>query len=64
MFKDTSTWFTDDCELWFTTHTSVYDIKSQNLHVLVHEGLNGMKDFYKASLSSKFAKPLAQNGKN
>lgn len=57
-FADKSCWYTDDCELWFTTHTSVYDLDSKTLHVLVHEGYSGMKDFYEAGLDSHFKKPL------
>lgn len=57
-FADKSSWYTDDCELWFTTHTSVYDLDSKTLHVLVHEGYSGMKDFYEAGLDSHFKKPL------
>lgn len=58
LFNDKANWYNDETTLWFSTHTSVYDIKAKKLHVLVHEGLDGMKSFYKASLKSKFAKPL------
>lgn len=51
-------WYTDDCTFWFSTHTSVYNILNRQMHVLVHEGLDGMDKYYEASLRSKFAKPL------
>lgn len=57
-FKNEVGWFTDECEYWFTTHTSVYNIEDRKLHVLVHEGLSGMKNYYEASLNSHFEKPL------
>lgn len=64
IFKDKSLWYTDDTPLWFSTHTSVYDIKSRNLHLLVHEGLDGMDEFYEASLKkSHFAKPLKKHSR-
>lgn len=57
-FNDKSNWHTPESTLWYTTHTSVYDLSKRELHVLVHEGLDGMKDFYKADLNSTFAHPL------
>lgn len=58
LFYELSLWYVEDTPLWFSTHTSVYDISERKLHVMVHEGLDGMRDFYEASLSSSFVKPL------
>ena len=58
-FYDKSLWYVDETPLWFSTHTSVYNIIDHTLHVIVHEGLDDMKDYYQASLeNSHFAKPL------
>ncbi|MDO5443519.1 MAG: hypothetical protein Q4G10_07595, partial [Bacteroidia bacterium] len=58
-FADPAFWHTDDSPLWYTTHTSVYDMDSKTLHVLVHEGRDGQDGFYEAYLdNSSFAKPL------
>lgn len=58
-FYDKSLWHVDDTPLWYTTHTSIYDLQSKTMRVLVHEGLEGQAGFYEASLDrSKFAKPL------
>lgn len=58
-FKDKVDWYTDDCVYWSSTHTSVYDLSTQTMRVLVHEGMDGMSSFYEASLAgSHFAKPL------
>ena len=58
-FDNPDNWHSDDSELWYTTHTSVYDLENKTLRVLVHEGLDEQKTYYEASLKkSKFAKPL------
>ena len=58
-WKDRSNWYNDATSLWFTTHTGIYDLSSKTLHVLVHEGDSGMKEFYEARLEDvHFAKPL------
>lgn len=61
-FSQRDKWYTDECTYWFSTHTSVYNLSNRQLHVLVHEGFDGMKKYYEASIQSKFAKPL--NHKN
>ena len=59
IFDDKSQWHVDNSELWYTTHTSVYDLSSKTLRVLVHEGRDEQKTYYEASLDgSRFAKPL------
>ncbi len=58
-FNDPKYWHVDDSPLWYTTHTSVYDLKARTLRVLVHEGRDGQTQFYQASLDgSEFPKPL------
>ena len=42
-FADKSQWHKKDCTLWYTTHTSVYDLENKTLRVLVHEGLDEQK---------------------
>lgn len=51
-------WHIDETPLWYTTHTSVYDIEKRELNVLIHEGKDGMTKWYKADLNTSFAKPL------
>lgn len=58
LFKDKVAWYTDECELWFTTHTSVYNLDTKTMRVIVHEGYSGMEDFFEASLDTHFEKPL------
>lgn len=58
-FNNPAYWHVDDSPLWYTTHTSVYDIKSKILSVMVHEGRDGQTLSYQASLDgSEFPKPL------
>lgn len=57
-FMEGYKFYTDECVYWFSTHTSVYDIANRKMRVLVHEGRDGMRSFYEASLESHFAKPL------
>lgn len=58
-WKDRSNWYNDATSLWFTTHTSIYDLSSRTLHLLIHEGDGGMTEFYEAGLNDiHFAKPL------
>lgn len=58
-FNNPAYWHADDSPLWYTTHTSVYDIKSKTLTVLVHEGRDGQLKYYPASLDgTPFPKPL------
>lgn len=58
-FYDQSNWHIADSPLWYTTHTSIYDLESKTLRVLVHEGRDSQKEYYEASLGkSSFAKPL------
>ena len=57
-FADKDYWHQTDCDLWYTTHTSIYSISNKNLQVLVHEGLDGMDGYYDASFDVHFEKPL------
>lgn len=57
-FNSRRTWHADDCPYWISTHTSIYDLSTRQLRVLVHEGLDGMKSYYHASLDSHFAHPI------
>ena len=59
VFNDPKYWHVDDSPLWYTTHTSVYDLETRTLRVLVHEGRDGQTQFYQASLDGiGFPKPL------
>lgn len=58
VFQDKSNWYKDDTPLWFSTHTSVYNLQSRELHILVHEGYDGMKTFHAFPFNSRFEKPL------
>ena len=57
-FADKANWHTDTTTLWYTTHTSVYNLAERKLHLLTHEGLDAQKDFYEFSLDDTFVKPL------
>lgn len=59
-FNDKTNWHSDESTLWYSTHTSVYDIEKRQLNVLVHEGLDGQQEWVCVDLNSTFAKPLAQ----
>lgn len=59
IFDDPDNWHSDDTPLWYTTHTSIYDLESKSFRVLVHEGRDGQQDYYEVSLeNSHFPKPL------
>lgn len=62
-YNDRSKWHTPKCTVWYTTHTSVYDIESKTLTVKLHEGLDGMKDYVTVKFSDHFPKPLAKRPK-
>lgn len=58
-YNNPDNWHNNDTNLWYTTHTSVYNIASQELHLILHEGFDEQKDFISFSLAdSHFAKPL------
>ena len=60
VFDDPANWHSDDSPLWYTTHTSIYNLENKTLRVLLHEGRDEQKTYYEASLKkSKFGKPLA-----
>ena len=60
LFNDKANWHTPETTLWYTTHTSVYDLSAKELNVLVHEGLDGQDGFYNVKFDDHFAKPLAK----
>lgn len=59
-FADKSLWHKKDCTLWYTTHTSVYDLAKREFKILVHEGRDGQKEWYHVTMDSQFVKPLAK----
>ena len=61
MWNNPDYWYTDTTPLWFTVHTSVYDLSRQEMEVLVHEGLGDQKQFLSFNLNSHFAKPLSHS---
>lgn len=58
LFNDKANWHTPTSTLWYTTHTVVYDIAKRELRVMVHEGLDGQKEYYASLSESTFAKPF------
>ncbi len=44
-FADKANWHTDDTSLWYTTHCCVYELSKRRFSVLLHEGLDGMKEW-------------------
>ena len=58
-FENPENWHSDDTPLWYTTHTSVYNIATQELNILLHEGFDEQKEFMAFSLEDcHFAKPM------
>lgn len=57
-YYDYSTWYTPECEVWLTTHTSIYDLNTRTLKVKVNEGLDGMNDYLTFDMNSHFPKPM------
>lgn len=57
-YYDRSTWYTPDCDVWITTHTSIYNLDTRTLKVKINEGLDGMKDYLTFDMNSHFPKPL------
>ena len=58
-FENPENWHSDDTPLWYTTHTSVYNIATQELRLILHEGFDEQKEFMPFSLTdSHFAKPM------
>lgn len=58
-FAEKANWHTPTSTLWYSTHSVVYDLSKRELRVMTHEGLDGQKEYYAASLSeSTFEKPL------
>lgn len=58
-FVSREDWHSPDNLLWYTTHTSVYDLEAKTLSVFLHEGLDGDTRWYDFSQSASFAKPFA-----
>lgn len=62
-YNDKSKWHTPTCGVWYTTHTSIYDLDSLSLRVKLHEGLDGMKSYYAVKFNDRFPNPLAKRPK-
>lgn len=58
LFADKANWHADSTALWYSTHTSVYNIAERKLHLITHEGLDAQKDFYTFTIDDTFNKPL------
>ena len=58
MWSNPSYWYIDDTPLWFTVHTSIYDIEKREMEVLAHECFGEQQNFRSFNLDSHFAKPL------
>ena len=59
MWNNPAYWYTDDTPLWYTVHTSIYNLADRQMEVLVHEGLGDQKEFRPFNLGSRFEKPLS-----
>lgn len=59
-YNNRDSWHTLDCPVWYTTHTSVYDLTTHSLSVKLHEGIDGMKDYLTFSFDQHFPKPLSK----
>ena len=59
MWNNPDYWYKDTTPLWFTVHTSVYDIENRKMEVLVHERYGDQQQFSAFDLNSHFAKPLS-----
>lgn len=57
-YNNRDKWHTPGCTVWYSTHTSIYDIANRSLSVKVHEGLDGMDDYMTFDFDSTFPKPL------
>lgn len=51
-------WHTPDCDLWYTTHTAIYDLSTRTYRILLHEGIDASTDWCTFGLDATFAKPL------
>lgn len=59
-FKSRIGWHTDDCDLWYTTHTAVYDLSNRSYQIILHEGIDSPREWKTFDLSATFNKPLSQ----
>lgn len=59
-YNNRALWHTPECVVWYTTHTSIYDLTTRSLTVKLHEGIDGMKDYLTFAFDSSFPKPLAK----
>ena len=60
-FNNRKGWHTEDCPLWYTAHTAVYDIRSRSYQIFLHEGLDVPRIWYDVTMDVSFAKPMAVN---
>lgn len=59
-FENKDNWHTADSPLWYSTHTSVYQLSTKELRLIVHEGYDGQDETLAFSLAdSHFVKPLS-----
>ncbi len=57
-FANPDNWHSDNSTVWYTTHTSVYNIADKELHLILHEGYDDQNEVLSFSYSdSHFAKP-------
>lgn len=61
MFNNRKGWHTEDCPLWYSRHTAVYDIRSRSYKIFLHEGLDVPRIWYDVTMDVSFAKPLDVN---
>lgn len=57
-YNNRDSWHTLDCTVWYTTHTSIYDLTTRSLSVKLHEGLDGMKEYMTFNFEQHFPRPL------
>ena len=63
VFADKENWHKADTPIWYTTHTSVYNLPTRELRVMTHEGYDEQQEFFSASFDINFAKPLDHENK-
>lgn len=59
-YNNRDKWHTKECSVWYTTHTSIYDLANRSLSVKLHEGVDGMTEYITFTSDQHFPKPLAK----
>lgn len=60
LYRTRDGWYEDDCELYHTRHTVVYDLDNRLYHIMLHEGDDGQDKWFTMTMNTSFTKPLAK----